>query len=123
MARLSDPWHVLAVKSAARTSEYFQTKLGFEEFLKVDEDGWRFVRRDSCVIMLGTCPDDVDARETGCHSYFAYWHVDDPDALFEEWSASGAMLMGEPTDKEWGMREFGVTTPDGHRIMVGKSIR
>jgi len=25
-------------------------------------------------------------------------------------------------DKPWGMREFGVRTPDGHRIMFGQEL-
>jgi hypothetical protein len=25
-------------------------------------------------------------------------------------------------DKPWGLREFGLTTPDGHRIVCGESI-
>lgn len=27
------------------------------------------------------------------------------------------------TEEPWGLREFGIRTPDGHRIMCGQEIR
>lgn len=27
-----------------------------------------------------------------------------------------------PIDRAWGMREFAVATPDGHRLMVGEIL-
>jgi uncharacterized glyoxalase superfamily protein PhnB len=122
MPKLERPWHVLAVQDARAASLYFQEKLGFRETLAVGDNDWRFVARDECTLMLGTCPDDLPAQETGCHSYFAYWHVDDVDALHAEWQASGALLTSAPEDKEWGMREFTLRTPEGHRITVGQEL-
>ena len=31
-------------------------------------------------------------------------------------------IVHEIEDKPWGMREFGIRTPDGHRIMIGQPI-
>jgi MerR family transcriptional regulator, thiopeptide resistance regulator len=41
-------------------------------------------------------------------------HVDDVDAHFERARAAGAPILSEPTDKEYGQREYGVADPDGH---------
>ena len=117
------PWHVLAVESAAVTSLYFQEKCGFEEFRAVGENDWRFLRRNDCFLMLGTCAGETPAGETGNHSYFAYWHADDVDALHQEWLEKGALIDARPVSKPWGMREFGLRTPDGHRIVVGQEIK
>ena len=32
------------------------------------------------------------------------------------------MTTSKPTNKPWGLREFGLSTPDGHRIVCGETI-
>jgi uncharacterized glyoxalase superfamily protein PhnB len=49
--------------------------------------------------------------------------VDDVDDFHREVAERGAMISSEPTDKPWGLREFGLRTPDGHRITCGQPIR
>jgi uncharacterized glyoxalase superfamily protein PhnB len=72
--------------------------------------------------MLGECPDDLPAGELGCHSYFAYLRVADADAYYSGLQAKGADLLSAIEDKPWKMREFGLRTIDGHRIMIGHSL-
>jgi uncharacterized glyoxalase superfamily protein PhnB len=72
--------------------------------------------------MLGECSDALWARETGDHSYFAYALVENVDKLFEEFEANGADIIRRPMDQPWGLREFAVATPDGHRITFGQQI-
>jgi uncharacterized glyoxalase superfamily protein PhnB len=72
--------------------------------------------------MLGECPDDVPAFETGCHSYFAYLEIEDIERLYEEFQSKGIKTLGKIEDKPWKMREFGIETNDGHRIMFGMEI-
>ncbi len=68
------------------------------------------------------CPDALLPSATGDHAYFAYLHVDDAHALHAEWVQRGAVVLHPPIDRDWGMREFAVTTPDGHRLMVGEIL-
>ncbi|WP_018906058.1 VOC family protein [Variovorax paradoxus] len=49
-------------------------------------------------------------------------HVDDVDALYEEFVRCGALIKQAPADKPHGMREFSVATPDGHRLMIGQDL-
>jgi uncharacterized glyoxalase superfamily protein PhnB len=84
--------------------------------------GWIFVKKNNCMIMLGECPDDMPASNLGSHSYFAYLHVDDADTYFQHLKTKGADFISEISDKPWNMREFGVRSPDGHRIMIGHSL-
>ena len=72
--------------------------------------------------MLGECPDEKAASELGDHSYFVYWYVDGLDQFYYEIVAKGALVTSEPSDKPWGLREFGLRTPDGHRITCGQPI-
>lgn len=112
--------HVLAVHDLKRSSDFYQRALGFQE---VYNDGdWCFVKRDDTTIMMGRCEEAVPASELGDHSYFAYLKVDDVDAFHERLVAEGVELTSKPADKPWGMREVGIRSPDGHRIMIGQRL-
>ena len=72
--------------------------------------------------MLGECPDEKPASDLGNHSYIAYLYVDGIDQYYEEIAAKGALVTSAPQNKPWGLREFGLSTPDGHRITCGEPI-
>ena len=112
--------YVLAVPDAAASASWWVEVMGFE--LQFEVEGWRFVGRDGCRIMLGSCPDDLRPAELGSHSYFAYLVVDDVDAFHTEIASRSALVRSPPTDREWGMREMAVQTPDGHRLTVGQPV-
>jgi catechol 2,3-dioxygenase-like lactoylglutathione lyase family enzyme len=113
--------YVLAVPDLARSADYFQSVLGFSTDWQ-DGDNWRALSRGSVRVMLGHCPDALPPSQTGDHSYFAYFHVDDIDALHAELAPRGAIILQPPADKPWGMREMALATPDGHRMMVGQVL-
>ena len=112
--------HVLAVKDLAVTAGYFVDKLGFDRDFTAP--GWEFLSFGIFKVMLGECTDALWARETGDHSYFCYVLVENLDEIFSEFKSNGAELTSAPTDKPWGLREFVVSTPDGHRIVFGQQI-
>ena len=72
--------------------------------------------------MAGECPDALPAADLGDHSYFAYWQVSNARSYFEEISQSGGETIKDLRDEPWGMREFGIKTVDGHRIMIGEEL-
>jgi catechol 2,3-dioxygenase-like lactoylglutathione lyase family enzyme len=112
--------YVLAVHDPRVTADFFVQALGFE--VVMEPPGWIFVARDNCMIMLGECTDALPAGELGDHSYFAYLRVDDADAFHAQVIAAGIRPHSPIADKPWGLREFGVRTPDGHRITIGHII-
>ena len=112
--------HVLAVKDLAVETDYYLKKLGFVRDFTVP--GWEFLSFGDFKVMLGECADAMLAVDTGDHSYFAYVLVEDVDAVFEEFKINGAQFNSGPADKPWGLREFAVVTPDGHRITFGQEI-
>ena len=112
--------YVLAVHDVKASARFYVDVLGFEIYC--EPPGWIFVKRDNCMIMLGECPDDMPASELGCHSYFAYLRVDNVDDYYEQVVRAGGELTQVLADKPWMMREFGVKSPDGHRIMIGQVI-
>lgn len=112
---------VLAVPDLRRSVSYFQGVLGFRPEWG-DGTNWQALSRDGVRIMIGHCPDAMLPAETGDHSYFAYLHVDDVDALHAEIVQQGAIVRQAPSDKPWGMREMAIATPDGHRMMIGQKL-
>lgn len=113
--------YVLAVKDLEKSADYYKNELGFKT--SWSGDGWHFLTRDSCMVMLGECPDDRSAYETRNHSYFAYMDVEKVDALFDDYKSRNVELLSDISDRPWGQREFSIRTIDGHRIMFGEEIK
>ena len=115
---IRNPRYVIAVHDLRKSARYYQEVLGFE-VREIADPGWRFFIRDQCVIMAGECRDALSPHELGDHSYFAYLEVDDIDRFYEAVTARGATVIKKLRNEPWGMREFGLRTVDGHRIMFG----
>jgi uncharacterized glyoxalase superfamily protein PhnB len=120
MADLTRIRCVLAVHELAASVDYYTRVLGMT--IDFTAPGWAFLSRGSLRLMLGECLDAIPAHELGDHSYFVYVTVEGINEFYGEIVANGATLTQTLGDKPWGMREFGVRTPDGHRIMFGQEI-
>jgi uncharacterized glyoxalase superfamily protein PhnB len=81
-----------------------------------------FYRSGNCTIMAGECPTAIPPAQLGDHSYFAYLEVEDIDSLYESVRKAGTPICKTLRDEPWQMREFGLVTADGHRIMFGSPI-
>jgi uncharacterized glyoxalase superfamily protein PhnB len=122
MAKIYNSRYVLAVRDLQLATRYYIDVLGFTEDA-IHGDGWSFLSRDCFHVMLGECREEKAASELGDHSYFAYWNVEGVDELYEELAGKGALVTSSPANKPWGLREFHLKTPDGHRITAGEVIQ
>ena len=122
MPRIVDSRCVLAVRNLRESTRFYVDVLGFQRDFGDGSDGWSFLSRDAFKLMLGECPDEKPASELGNHSYVAYLLVEGLDQLYEEVSARGAEVISQPVTEPWGIREFSIRTPDGHRIRFGEPI-
>ena len=111
---------VLAVRNLEASRRFYIDRLGFKEHFAVD--GWSFLGRGACELRLGHCPDAAHAAQGGDHAWFAYLHVADAVALYAEYQAADVPIWHALQDKPWGFREFGIETPDGHRILFGQDL-
>lgn len=118
---IRDHLYVLAVPDLERSASFYRDTLGFS-IHEMGDPGWRMFVRDGCRIMAGECPDAMPVADTGLHSYFAYLDVDDADSWHARALAAGAEIVKPLADEPWGMREFGLRTVDGHRIMIGHEL-
>ncbi len=112
---------VIAVSDLAVSAAFYRDTLGFA-IHEIGDPGWRMYLRDDCRIMAGECPDALPPSEIGDHSYFAYLVVEDVDAYHAAVSEAGAKVIKALRSEPWGMREFGIRTVDGHRIMIGQDL-
>lgn len=120
MPAITESTFVLAVLDLERSRRFYIEQLGFTEDLRVE--GWSFLRRGACRLRLGHCPDAVPMSRCPDHSWFAYLHVDDAAALHRELVERGVEIWHALRDTPWGMREFAILTPDGHRIVFGERL-
>ena len=111
---------VLAVPDLKTSAEFYRQVLGFT--VHEMAPGWLRYERDNCSIMAGECPDAVPPRDLGDHSYFGYMVVEGIDQLHEQVIAAKTEVIKPLRTEPWGMKEFGLRTADGHRIMFGERI-
>lgn len=112
---------VLAVQNLAKAKRFYTEVLGFSED-PITSPGWSFLSRDAFHLMLGECPDEVPAEATGNHSWFVHLMVDDVDAYHELVQSRGAEIVSPPGNRKYGLREFILRTPDGHRLVIGQPL-
>lgn len=118
---IKDTMFVIAVPNLAQSSNFYEQIMGFS-IHEVGDPGWRIYRKDKCTIMAGECPDAIPPSQLGDHSYFCYLIVENARDYYAQIKAFEVEIVKEIRDEPWGMREFGLRTADGHRIMVGQNI-
>jgi catechol 2,3-dioxygenase-like lactoylglutathione lyase family enzyme len=122
MSRIIGSRSVLAVQDLEKSTRFYMDVLGFQRDFGDGSDGWSFLSRDGYRVMLGECADSPPARDLGDHSYFVYLTVEGLDELYQALTPHGVDFLSKPANKPWGMREFGIRTPDGHRITFGQPL-
>ena len=120
MSEILSTTFVLAVNDLEASKKFYMEKLGFTENMCVE--GWSFLSRGACKLRLGDCPGIRPMSEAPDHSWFSYLHVQDAKNLYDEIGKNGVEIWLKIDDKPWGMREFAIVTPDGHRIVFGERL-
>ncbi|AHL76814.1 glyoxalase [Stutzerimonas stutzeri] len=121
MFKVKATQHVLAVNDLERTEHYFLNELGFS--LRFRVEGWSFISLGTFHVMLGHCVDEMSAGEAHDHAYFAYVNCEGIDDLYRDYQQRDVIIFQPLSDKPWGFREFGVATPEGHRIVFGQDMQ
>ena len=60
-----------------------------------------------------------DAPDVRAARFSIYLPVDDPDAHCERARAAGATITREPSDMDYGSREYGARDPEGYHWSFG----
>ena len=107
MTRLARIAPEIPVSDLSRSTEYYETKLGFRVAMQMPEGAYAVVERDDVAIHLFQ-----DARAIGPVSIHVF--TDGLDELYAELVGRGANMSQEITDKPWGCRDFRVVDDSGN---------
>jgi catechol 2,3-dioxygenase-like lactoylglutathione lyase family enzyme len=115
MPRLTKVCPQLPAAHVGKAAAWYRDKLGFTIVRLYPEHGFAIVRRDETELHFWTCEERRIAEHTS-----AYFGVDDIDGLHASLAAANdGGALSEVADREWGMREFYVTDPDGNLLKFG----
>ena len=104
--------------------EHYREVLGFEthHYEHAPEDNGT-ATRDGCTIFFNRGPAATPNSVLAPPDLFdVYLWTDDVQGLFDEFTASGADVLHEPTDQAWGMREIRVRDPNGYVLGFGQPL-
>ncbi len=104
---------ILPVQSVAASIDYYVQRLGF----KID---WRFPSFAS--ISRGRCHLFLCEGDQGHPGTWVWIGVEDAEALFAEYQASGAKIRHPPTNYEWAL-EMQVEDLDGNILRLGSDSK
>jgi predicted enzyme related to lactoylglutathione lyase len=112
---------VIAVPDLQRTAAFFRSVLAFK-IHESEEPDWRIFVNGSCTIMAAERPSAPPPVSLGDHAYFAYLLVDKVDAYYRRALDARVEIFKDLTNEPCAIREFGLRTPDGHRLMIGQQL-
>jgi DNA-binding transcriptional MerR regulator len=106
----------LPVIDIERSISYYQEALGFQLAWRTLDGGVAALASGEIEMLLLT-PWMEDAP---LPTLSAYVYVEDPDALCAEYQQAGADVVDPVATRSYGMRDFVVRDPDGHRFTLGR---
>jgi predicted enzyme related to lactoylglutathione lyase len=117
MAELLSVRPNLEVADLAPAAAFLRDVLGFEVEVDEPDMGLVLLRRDAVGLAL------VRSATPGVNATTAvYIGVTGVDELHEQCAARGARIVMGLQDHPWGLRDFVVEVPGGHRLALGERI-
>lgn len=114
MANLRKACPILASADIVAATQWYRQNLGFDVLRSGPDYG--IVHRDGVELHFWPCKDRQIAEATS-----AYIRVENIDDLHcQMLRATNGGEISTPADRDWGMREFYVTDPDGNLLRFGQ---
>jgi hypothetical protein len=107
----------LEVTELGPTVEHLQRVLGFEVDIHEEEMGLVLLHRDAVGLAVVRTPSPAVNETTA-----SYVSVTDIENLHDRCASKGARIVSSLTDHPWGLRDFVVEIPGGHRLAFGERI-
>jgi uncharacterized glyoxalase superfamily protein PhnB len=116
---------MLVYEDVGKAIEWLCRAFGFEERLRHERDGIvghaQLVVGDGA-IMIGRQGGEYRAPRPGEIHQYVHVTVADVDRHFEEAKRCGARIVGPPSDKPFGERQYTAEDPEGHRWTFSEHI-
>ena len=103
------------------TIAFYSDILGFICVEKNDDWGWASLNLNDVWIMLARPNEHTPYDKIGFTGSF-YFTTDDVEAMWQKLKDKARVCYDIETFP-WGMREFAIRTPDGHRMTFGSTAR
>ncbi|MEP7215401.1 MAG: VOC family protein [Anaerolineaceae bacterium] len=104
----------LPVADLDRSVAFYRDVLGFELGARMDDIGFALMKGGGAELALGA--------RTSPEPGGAYLYVTGVETLLVRCEAAGATIVAPLTQQPWGLRDFVVEDPDGHRIAIGQRV-
>lgn len=119
MGNLSHIAAILPVNKMSAVVAYFVQLLGFQVYFQTqDPVDYVVVKRDGITINLSL----VDAPASVPSNNSAYIFCEDVAALYQEYQRKGVSFREELNTTDYGMKEFVLEIPSGHRLAFGQGV-
>jgi len=102
----------LPVADLDRSIAFYRDVLGFEVAARMDDVGFALMKGGGAELALSA---GASPQPGG-----AYLYVTGVETLLARCEAAGATIVAPLTAQPWGLRDFVVEDPDGHRVAVGE---
>jgi uncharacterized glyoxalase superfamily protein PhnB len=114
---------VLVYPDVRAAVAWLEEAFGFEERLQIGESHRSQLRFGDGAVIVGDVRGERRPPRPGEETHSVVVRVDDARAQFERARAHGAKIIYEPTDWEYGERQFEVEDPAGHRWIFSETLR
>ena len=114
---------ILKYDDAHAAIDYLEKTFGFERLNVHDGDNGGIAHAElkfaGEVVMLGSVSEGDERFSQGAGRTSVYVVVDDPDSLHARARDAGADIIMEPTDQDYGSRDFAARDPEGNLWSFG----
>lgn len=102
---------------------WLEAAFGFRERLKIGEGHRSQMRAGDGAVIIGDVRGDRRPPRAGESTHAVMVRVDDARAHCERARAAGAEILTEPTDFEYGERQYTAADPAGHHWTFSQTLR
>jgi uncharacterized glyoxalase superfamily protein PhnB len=114
---------ILKYEDAHAAIEFLEKTFGFERLQVYEGDNGGVAHAElkfnDEVVMLGSVSEGDPRFSQGAGRTSVYVVIDDPDSLYARARDAGAEIMMEPTDQDYGSRDFAARDPEGNLWSFG----
>jgi uncharacterized glyoxalase superfamily protein PhnB len=117
---------ILVYEDVGKALEFLTRAFGFKERLRAEHGGSiAHAQMDigECSIMMGKQGGPFRAPEGATVSQYATVHIDRVDEHFKRAKAAGAVILKEPQDMPFGVRQYTAKDIGGHWWTFSENIR
>jgi uncharacterized glyoxalase superfamily protein PhnB len=113
---------VLVYPDVREAVEWLTNAFGFEERLQIGENHRSQMRFGDGAVIVADVRRDQKPPRTGEVTHLVMVRIDDARAHCERAREHGGRILMEPTDFEYGERQYTVEDPAGHRWTFSETL-